>query len=118
MYSLTSRWNIKPGCEAAAKAALKKLAKDVQKNEPDTLLYLVHTPDMSQTSLPGVSPQAVLFVESYKNKAAFNNHVNGPVFQQFLTKHRGLFEVFPGDTNPFMQVEFLRREAGFVRPSP
>jgi hypothetical protein len=33
-----------------------------------------------------------------------------------VAKHAGLFAAFDGDSHPFMQVEHLRRENGFVRP--
>ena len=107
---------MKRGCEAAAKKALKKLAKDVQKSEPNTLLYLIHTPDMSEQSFPGASAQEVIFTEAYKTKKQFLEHLNGPVFTAFMAKHAGLFVTFEKDAHPFMQVEFLRREGGFVRP--
>lgn len=116
MFTLTGRWIIKPGSESAAKAALKKLAKDVQKNEPHTLLYLIHMPDMSQQSFPPASPQEIIFTEGYKSKQHFLDHINGPVFKAFMAKHACLFAAFDGDTHPFMQVEYLRREGGFVRP--
>ncbi len=117
MYTLTGRWIIKPGSEAAAKTALKKLAKDVQKNEPRTLLYLVFTPDMKQQSFPPASPQEVTFIEGYNNKQDFLAHINGPVFKTFMAKHANLFAAFDGDSHPFMQVEYLTREGGFVRPA-
>lgn len=116
MYSLIARWIIKPGCETAAKTALKKLAKNVQKNEPNTLLYLVHTANMTQQSFPAASPQEVTFIEGYKNKRHFHDHIKGPVFKAFMKKHAGLFVSFEGDTHPFMQVEYVNREGGFVRP--
>jgi uncharacterized protein len=117
MYYLTAHWIIKPGCEAAAKAALKKLARDVKKHEPNTLLYLIHTPDMSQQSFPPASPQEVNFMEGYKNKQHFLDHINGPIFKTFMAKHACLFALFsPSDTRPFMQVEYIHREGGFVRP--
>ena len=123
MYSLISIWTIKEGSEQQAVAALKRLAKQVQEQEQDTLVYLVHTPDMSQASMPTPSNLQVLFFEIYKNKAAFLAHVNGPIFQGFVAKHTNLFlstemKCAGGDTvsQPFMLVEFLRREAGFIRP--
>ncbi len=116
MYSLIAHWIIKPGSEAAAKAALKKLAKDVQKNEPNTLLYLVHTSDMTQQSFPAASSQEAIFIEGYKNKQHFLDHIKGPIFKTFMEKHASLFVPFDGDSHPFMQVEYLRREGGFVRP--
>ncbi len=123
MYSLISIWTIKEGSERQAVAALKRIAKQVREQEQDTLAYLVHTPDMGQQSMPPPSNLQVLFYEVYKNKAAFLAHVNGPIFQGFVAKHGSLFlstetKCPGGDTvsQPFMLVEFLRREAGFIRP--
>jgi len=54
--SLTSNWYIAPGKETEALAALRQLARDVHDAEPDTLMYLVHTPfagdEQSIQSLP------------------------------------------------------------------
>ena len=123
MYSLISIWTIKQDSEGQAVPALKRLAKKVQQQEQDTLVYLIHTPDMSQGSMPTPSNLQVLFFEIYKNKAAFLAHVNGPIFQEFVAEHGNLFlstelKCADGKTvsQPFMLVEFLRREAGFIRP--
>src|SRR3954469_23486315 len=123
MYPLIAIWTIKEGSEQQAVAALKRLAKQVQEKEPDTLVYLVHTPDMKEASMPTPSNLQVLFFEVYKNKAAFLAHVTGPIFQGFVAKHVNLFlstetKCAGGETvtQPFMMVEFLRREAGFIRP--
>lgn len=123
MYPLISTWTIKEGSERQAVAALKRLAKQVNEQEPDTLVYLVHVPDMRQPSLPTPPALQVVFFEIYRSKAAFDSHVNGPVFQGFLAKHVGLFlstKVKCPDggevTQPYTTVEFMRREAGFIRP--
>jgi predicted enzyme related to lactoylglutathione lyase/quinol monooxygenase YgiN len=118
--TLTSRWFIRPGCEAAADAALRELARDVERDEPDTLTYLVHRPrrsDATLQSLPPSDPLAVLFFETYRDTAAFVRHVNGPLFTAFVKRHGELFTASdskPGST-PFMLVEFLETHAGFVR---
>ena len=124
MYSLTSVWTIQKGKEAEATAALKRLAEQVKRKEADTLAYLVHTPDMTQPSLPTPSHLEVVFFEIYKNEKAFLAHVNGPVFQGFVKEHGNLFlsmaPVECGDgqkvVKPFTTVEFLERKAGFIRP--
>lgn len=116
--NLISRWFIKPGQEAEASAALARLAQDVRAQEPDTLTYLVHRPagDARLQSLPPSEPGAVVFFESYRSTEAFLRHVNGPVFQNFVASHGDLF-VPIGESHPvpFATVEFLRKEAGFVR---
>lgn len=123
MYSLIAKWTIQQGKETPAIAALKKLAKQVQENEKDTLIYLVHTPNLKEDSLPTPSPLEVVFFEVYKNKAAFIAHVNGKVFTDFVKKNGSLFlstTVQCNDggssTNPFVLAEFLSRQAGFIRP--
>ncbi len=114
--SLTSRWFIKPGCEAEAFAVLEQVAGDVHAHEPDTLIYLVHAPLASSLqSLPPSDPGSVLFFEVYRNAQAFQAHVTGPTFTTFVEKHGGLFVAANG--KPFTFVEFLRRRTGFIRPS-
>lgn len=122
MYSLTSTWTIKQGKDKAATTALRRLAQKVHKHEADTLIYLVHVPDMREKSLPTPSNLEVVFFEVYRNKAAFTAHVNGPVFTGFVEKHGHLFlstTVDCGDggklNKPFTTVEFLQRKAGFIR---
>lgn len=121
MLTLIARWTIKKDCNAKAVAALKKLAKAVEA-EPGTLMYLVHTPDPIQftdqggnvhESLPTASTQEVLFFEQYKNKQAYLDHVSGPTFQAFLKDYGDLFVSSHG--NSFVEVEFLTRQAGFIR---
>jgi quinol monooxygenase YgiN len=123
MFTLTSTWTIAKGKEKPAVAALKRLAKQVQEGEADTLIYLVHVPDMTLESLPTPSNLEVVFFEVYKDKAAFCAHVNGPIFKEFVEKHGGLFlstkGVCGGDEStakPFTTVEFLKRKSGFIRP--
>lgn len=123
MYSLTSTWTLKQGKEKAGVAALKRLAERVRREEADTLAYLVHMPDVTQASLPPPYGLDVVFFEIYRNKAAFDAHVNGSVFTEFVAKHGDLFVSMKVDcgggksvTKPFTTVEFLRREAGFIRP--
>jgi quinol monooxygenase YgiN len=118
MYSLISIWTIKRGKERAAVAALKRLAKEVQKHEKKTLTYLVHVPDS-----PTPSPLQVVFFEIYKDNAAFLVHLNGPIFNGFVNRHKNLFlcttvESKSGEkiARPYVSAEILKRIAGFVRP--
>ncbi|MCF4129916.1 VOC family protein [Methylobacterium sp. SyP6R] len=116
--SLISRWFIRPGREEEASAALARLAQAVRAQEPDTLTYLVHRPagEARLQSLPPSEPNVVVFFESYRNAQAFLSHVNGPVFQDFVAGHGDLFVPTGGaHPVPFATVEFLRKEAGFVR---
>lgn len=52
MITLIAKWYVKEGKHAAAVAALQALASEVLSTEPETLMYLVHTPDASHASLP------------------------------------------------------------------
>jgi len=122
MLTIIGRLTIKQGCEAKARAVLKQLAKQVQDAEPDTLLYLVHVPDMKQLSLPTPSPLEVTFLEGYKDKKALDAHLNGKAFTQFKAKHMHLFltTIVTGQDgkpveSPFAMFESLHRLGGFVR---
>jgi quinol monooxygenase YgiN len=124
VFTIIARWTIARGREAAARTALTRLAKQVRAREPGTLLYVVFVPDMTELSLPTASPLEVVFVEGYRNKAAFLAHLNGPVFTRFKEQHQGLFlcTTVTGQDgtpveSPFVLVQNLRRLGGFVRPA-
>jgi quinol monooxygenase YgiN len=123
MFPLISIWTIREGQEKAAIAALKRLAAQVEAQEKDTVAHLVHVPDRSQPSLPTPSSLEVVFFEIYKNRAAFEKHVTGPVFKNSVKRHKRLFlctQVEDKDREkiswPYSTVEFLTRQAGFIRP--
>jgi len=115
MYPLISKWTILPGKKKEALAALKVLAVQVQKNEPDTLLYTVHTPDFTQPNLPTPADGEVIFFEIYKNEAAFKAHVKGPVFTAFVKKYGKLF--LNNNNQPYVTLEIMKHQAGFIRQS-
>jgi quinol monooxygenase YgiN len=122
MFPLISVWTIRSGQEKAAIAALKRLAKQVKAQEKDTIAYLVHVPDMSQPSLPTPASLEVVFFEIYKNKASFEKHVTGPVFTNFVKRHKRLFLCMQVEGKngekiswPYSTVEFLTKQAGFIR---
>jgi len=122
MLSLIATWTLQPGHEKAGLAALKRLAKKVLAEEPGTLVYLVHSPDPAMDSLPRVAPQQVVFFEVYADKKAFLAHVTGPLYQGFVARHKDLFLCTTvtgasGETvtTPFVNVQFLKRQAGFLR---
>ncbi|WP_437716465.1 VOC family protein [Sorangium sp. So ce448] len=115
--SLTSTWFLRPGQESAAMDALMALATEVRESEPDTLAYLVHAPflgDDRLQALPPGPPNRVVFFEIYRSADAFLRHVHGPAFTRFLEQHGDLFVAANG--KPFTFVEFLARQAGFIRP--
>ncbi|NOT61990.1 MAG: hypothetical protein HOP19_17380 [Acidobacteria bacterium] len=122
MISFVVKWTIKTGCNEKALVGLQQLAQAVAQ-EPGTLMYLVNTPDPIQftcaqgdehESLPTPSPQEVIFIEQYVDENAFCQHVHGTAFQQFLSEYGDLFLFSNGQ--PFVTIEFLKRQAGFIRP--
>jgi quinol monooxygenase YgiN len=122
MYPLISTWTINQGSERRAVDALKNLAQQVYDEEPDTLVYLPHVPDMTQQSMPTPPSVQVVFFEIYADKDAFDAHVNGPVFKGFVAEYGSLFlstEVTCPDgggvSNPYTTVEFLQLLNGFIR---
>lgn len=115
MYTIIASWYVQEGKRTKAVKALKALACEVKQKEKDTWGYLVHSG--ATGSLPPSSPNAIVFIEIYKNKKAFLAHVNGPVFQGFLKKNKNLFVSVPPGKDPFFQVQNLNRIEGFVRKS-
>lgn len=115
-YPLIAKWTILPGNEAVAIDALKKLAQDVQKNEPGTLLYMVHMPNFNEKSLPTPPAGEIFFWEVYEDQAAFQQHVNGPIFQGFVSQYGHLFlSDFSNPPQVFMTTEVLTKIEGFSR---
>jgi len=116
MYPLTGKWNILPGNEKKATAALKKLAQEVQKNEPGTLLYMVYTPDFKEKNLPAPPAGEVVFFEIYKDKAAFTKHITGPAFTNFVKNYGHLFlQDFNTPPQLYITAEILTQVGGFAR---
>jgi uncharacterized protein len=114
--SLVSQWFIAPGCQAEAIAAIRKVAADVLAGEPGTLTYLVHTPltgVATLESVPPAPPGSVVFFETYANPEAFEAHVNGPIFTEFVAKYGRCFVT--AHTSPYTTVQFLDNFAGFAR---
>jgi quinol monooxygenase YgiN len=113
MYPLISKWFVKSGKESKALVKLKKLAEDVEKNEKDTLMYTVHTPKFKEGNLPTPSEGEIIFFEIYASKKAFKKHVEGPIFTKFVKDNGQLF--IQSEGKPYVTVEFMNREAGFIR---
>src|SRR6478735_4370517 len=64
MYINNAFFQIVPGNEAKAYAALGALADKIKATEPDTWFYLIHTPDFDPgiNIYPAPSPQQVGFI--------------------------------------------------------
>ena len=89
MYILDAFWSIIPGNEAKAHAALVALAEQVEKEEPDTWMYLIHNPNLDPgvNTFPMPGPQQVAFVEGFKDRDAYHRHRNSPILKEFFAKN-------------------------------
>jgi hypothetical protein len=87
----------------------------VQRKEPFTTMYLIHT-SVAQGSRPTPAPNEVVFVSGWPDRAAFQQHLHGPVFQRWKDKHLGLF-LTDDSGELFVTSGFMDRRAGFVRPA-
>ncbi|MEE4174118.1 MAG: antibiotic biosynthesis monooxygenase family protein [Xanthomonadales bacterium] len=94
--------------------ALQELVDTVHGNEPGTLGYLVH--QGAAGSLPPTAAEQIVFLEIYRDEDAFQAHLHGKPFKQFLKDHEALFVMnFDPSCGPFMEVKTLERVAGFLR---
>src|ERR1039457_5953959 len=105
MYTLIAKWYIQADDNDKAKAvlqALRELAAQVEAQEPDTWMYLVHTGNQ-EGSTPPPAPGEVVFVEAYKDFNALLQHVNGKLFQTFVSQYGADFvpEMVP-NKGPFL----------------
>jgi hypothetical protein len=76
-------------------------------------MYLIHTP-LAEGSRPTPAANEVIFVSAWPNRKAFQDHRDGPVFQDWLKKHLHLFLTNNSD-DLFVTAEFMQRRAGYVR---
>ncbi|MES3021479.1 MAG: antibiotic biosynthesis monooxygenase [Pseudomonadota bacterium] len=113
MITIIAKWTILKGCREPALAALSVLAREVEQQEPFVLMYTIHTPDMGVPSFPTPQPDEVDFFSVFTDYAAFQQHLNGPVFQAWADKYKQYF--LTNASGLFVISEFLQREAGFVR---
>ncbi|MEO1582360.1 MAG: antibiotic biosynthesis monooxygenase [Pseudomonadota bacterium] len=125
---LVSQWKLKSGLDEKLLAVLQNLAGKVEAAEPDTLMYRVHLPtafpleEHGQPSNPPAIPladqKAVIFVEVYRNAAAFATHTQGDVFKNFLSSTLHYFEPDPDRPGwPVTETPFMELVSGFVRCS-
>jgi quinol monooxygenase YgiN len=75
MRSIIAKWSIKPGCEQQAVAALGELAESVKREEPVTLIYLIHTSNAGW-SRPTPAPNEVISVSAWPDRADFQKHLD------------------------------------------
>ncbi|MFI6445956.1 putative quinol monooxygenase [Kitasatospora sp. NPDC050543] len=112
MISVVTKWWCLPGREQEAVAALKDLVQQVKDGEPDTLMYCLHTAEVTG-SLPPPTPNEVIFMGAWTSRQAFDDHRTGKIFTDWLEKHLDLF--VQNDNRLYVSAEFADRFAGFVR---
>ncbi len=115
MISIVAKWSILPGKEDQAIVALKDLACRVQREEPFVPMYTIHVPNFKAASFPIPPAADVVFFSVFDDEAAFQKHLQGPVFRDWLALHKDLFLFNSG--NLFVVSEMIDRIAGYVRPS-
>jgi len=115
VFSIVAKWWIVPGREDDAVAALATLASEVEQHEPFTTMYLIHT-SIVEGSRPPPPPNEVVFVSGWPDRAAFQKHLDGPVFKGWIAEHLDLF-LTDDSGGLFVTGEFIDRRAGFIRPS-
>ncbi len=123
MISVTAIWTIIKGKESEALPALEALASKVQASEPGTLLYIPQSINGQGYSDPKPNPNDIVFVEMYKDQAAFDFHLYGPngqrdpsgTFVDFVNEYGHLFEWNKTADMPKMVVTALNAFTGFVR---
>src|SRR5213083_940416 len=117
MYIVDAFWSIVPGSELPAVQALQALADEIRANEPDTWMYLIHSPnlDPSINIYPPPAPVQVAFVEGYKDRDAFLAHHNGPALKNFVAQNGKLFLNMYGPTAPWIMAQAMELGVGFIR---
>jgi quinol monooxygenase YgiN len=94
--ALVVRFTVREGSEAAFDQLLARTVAKIRTEEPGTLVYACHTvPD---------APQARVFYELYRDRAAFEEHEQQPHVREFLNQREALLT----DT----AVDFLALEDG------
>lgn len=114
MYIVNAFWSIVAGNERAAIGALGQLAQDAERNEPDTWMYLIHSPDPGVDSFPPLAPVQVAFVEGFKNRDAYLHHRQA--YRPFLQQFGKLFLNMYGPTAVFRVAQAMEMAVGFIRP--
>lgn len=115
MYTLVSKWYLKAEINieklpSELEDALKNAAQQYTLNEPGTLMYLVNIPVKSPFNPEKPIENQVVFIEGYEDKSAFEKHVNGSLFKQFVKDNIQYFQQENGQ--PKTDTVFLKRESG------
>lgn len=124
MITLISRWTVRKDITDdewdSLTQNLQSLADTVESAEPDTLVYRVHTAAPDPRTGEGLDTaearQYVTFYEVYRCAAAFDIHLNGIPFNDFLRDNRQYFEENPDRKNyPLTKTTFLHKQSGYFR---
>ena len=111
---IIAKWTVLEGKREQAIVALRELERAVYEQEPFVLMYTIHFPNMKLTSFPTPAPSEVIFVSVFTDEAAFQEHLHGPVFNDWLNTYKDLFLLNNG--NLFVISEWIEQIAGFIRP--
>jgi quinol monooxygenase YgiN len=76
MVTIIAKLTAVPGKEAFLAKECEKMAKTVRENEKDCLEYVPHV------SIE--DPAVIVFVETYRDAAAFDYHLTTPYFKEFV----------------------------------
>lgn len=121
--SVVATMYILPGKESEAIPALKQLAANVKEREPDALVYIPQAINREGFNVPPPYPNEIVFIEIYKDQAAFDLHLHGPdgpdnqsgSYTEFVKEYGHLFVSDPASGGPMFQAKSLNQFAGFVR---
>ena len=91
MFALVVRFEVKPESVEAFDALTTKTLRGIREHEDGTLLYV--------TCAVGDSPHSRVFLEIYRDEAAFREHEESAHTRHFLTEREHLVDSF--------RVEFL-----------
>jgi quinol monooxygenase YgiN len=90
MIGLVARLKVKPGFEEAVAEACLKMAKAVQENEPECLLY--------EPYVPAGNPSEIVFLEKYTGPEALDYHRNTAHYQALVAEIGSALEGPPAVT--------------------
>lgn len=110
---IIARWTLLDEKRDEALAALKILAQEVRDKEPFVLTYTIHVPNMTLTSFPTPQPNEVIFISIFDSYENFQEHLHGPVFNDWVAKYKNLFLLNNG--NLFVISEWIEQIAGYTR---